>query len=165
MFVTNTPLNRDALCDWSPTSLVPEDTNLPNSQISLPRIPPKSDIPSPTSHVPTSLVATTETNEYTPSNQPPQPAVADALPRATATPVTISTSTASPTSARLTTDQSELVQTLIGYNLPLVTVAGVMEGLLRREGPSVSGDGSGSRMAQSDVRPEAENPPDYDFAY
>ena len=101
----------------------------------------------------------------TPSNQPPQLAVADALPRATATAVTISTSTASPTSARLTADQSELVQTLIGYNVPLVTVAGVMEGLLRREGPSVSGDGSGSRMAQSDVRPEAENPPDYDFAY
>ena len=64
--------------------------------------------------------------------------------------------------ARLTADQSELVQTLIGYNVPLVTVAGVMEELLRREGPSVSGDGSGSRMVLSaDVHPEAENPPDY----
>ena len=66
--------------------------------------------------------------------------------------------------ARLTADQSELVQTLIGYNVPLVTVAGVMEGLLRREGPSVSGDGSGSRMAQRDALPEAENPPAYDSA-
>ena len=63
--------------------------------------------------------------------------------------------------ARLTADQSELVQTLIGYNVPLVTVAGVMEELLRREGPSVSGDGSGGRVIQSDVHPEAENPPDY----
>jgi hypothetical protein len=46
-------------------------------------------------------------------------------------------------------------------NIPLVAVAGVMDGLLGKEGAS---EGSGS-IAQSDVRPGADNPPDYDYDF
>jgi len=40
----------------------------------------------------------------------------------------------------------------------------VMDGLLGREGASGGGEGSGS-IAQSNVRPEADNPPDYDYDF
>jgi hypothetical protein len=74
----------------------------------------------------------------------------------------MATGTSPTTNARLTEEQSELVQDLIRRNIPLGTVVGVMEGLLRREGAS-GGEGSGSRMAQSDGGLRSENPPDYDF--
>jgi hypothetical protein len=68
------------------------------------------------------------------------------------------------TNTRLTEEQSELVQGMIRHHIPLVTVVGVVEGMLRREGPGASGvENSGSRVAQSDGRLEAANPPDYDF--
>ena len=64
--------------------------------------------------------------------------------------------------AGLTQEQSELVQDLIRHDIPLITVAGVMKGMLRTEGPSSGGGISGSRVTQSDERLE-ENPPAYDF--
>jgi hypothetical protein len=69
-FVTNPPLNRDALHDWSPTNLLPEDTDLQNSHISPPRVLPKSDILSATAKVPASSVATAGTSQYALLNKP-----------------------------------------------------------------------------------------------
>ena len=40
---------------------------------------------------------------------------------------------------------------------------GAIEGMLRREGPLGGSEGSGSCITQSAGRPEADNPPDYDF--
>ena len=69
MFVTNTPLNRDALRDWSPTSLVQEDTDLHNSQISPPPIPPKSNIQSPTSQSCSNLIGGSHWDKWIHSRQ------------------------------------------------------------------------------------------------
>jgi hypothetical protein len=55
---------------------------------------------------------------------------------------------------RLTEEQSELVQGLIRHNVPLVTVVGVMEGMLR-EGAS------GVEVSGSQTVGRAGNPPDY----
>jgi hypothetical protein len=77
--------------------------------------------------------------------------------------VPTSPATSSPTSARLTEEQSELVQSLIRQKIPLPAVVGVMEGMLRREGPSVGGEGSGSQISQTDGSLEPDDPPDYDF--
>lgn len=50
------------------------------------------------------------------------------------------------------------------FGVSVNEVAGVMDGLLGRESASGGGEGSGS-IAQSDVRPEADNPPDYDYDF
>ncbi|KIM79154.1 hypothetical protein PILCRDRAFT_10580 [Piloderma croceum F 1598] len=77
--------------------------------ISPPPIPPlKSGIPSTTTQVLTSVAAATQSAE------------AEAV---THTP---NTATGSPMSARLTEEQSELVQSLVRHNIPLVIVAGVI---------------------------------------
>jgi hypothetical protein len=65
--------------------------------------------------------------------------------------------------ARLTQEQSELVQGLIKYNVPLPAVVGALEGILRGDRNSGGGEGSGSQLTQSDLRVEAEKPPVYDF--
>jgi len=101
---------------------------------------------------------------HPPRHTSPQPADAEAIARAFAVPsAAIPTSTRSPINACLTEEQFELVQSLIRHksNIPLVAVAGVMDGLLGREG---AGEGSGS-IAQSDVHPEADNPSDYDYDF
>ena len=65
--VVNPPPNRDTLRDWSPTSLLPEDTDLQNSRISPPPVPPKSHL---TAKVPASSVATAGTSQYALLNKP-----------------------------------------------------------------------------------------------
>lgn len=163
MFVTNPPLNRDTSYDWSPSSLLPGDTSLQNNDILPPPVPPKSGIPSPTVHVPSPLVAVTEQGRHSSLGPSPQHAETATVARTYANSGSMPVGTSPITNTRLTEDQSELVQSLIRYNVPLVTVAGVMEGLLRREGPSGDSEGPGSHVAQNDVCLEAENPPDYDF--
>jgi hypothetical protein len=74
----------------------------------------------------------------------------------------MATGTNPTTNTRLTEEQSELVQGLIRHHIPLATVVGVVEGMLRNEGASGVED-SGGRITQSDGRSEAGNPPDYDF--
>ena len=242
-FNTNPYLHGDTSRDWSPTTLLPGDTNLQTSDISPSPIPlpPQSGIPSTTPHFPASSAAVTSATRYTLSSEPPQSAEVKAIthtafdanrvtpigttsahlteeqslsrdvdlpikdivlpgiawhtfpseydvprssvaatrtsqysslnvPRQPAEAETIlrasavtPTATGSPMNARLTEEQSELVQGLLRHNVPLPTVVGAIEGMLSREGPSGGGEGSGSRITQRDECPEADNPPDYEF--
>ena len=59
------------------------------------------------------------------------------------------TATSPSINAHLTDEQSELAQGLLRHNVPLPTVVGTIEGMLRREGEL------GNR--------ETDNPPDYKY--
>jgi hypothetical protein len=139
---TNTLLHQDTLPDWSPISLLPRDTNLQTNNISPSTIPPKSGIQSTASDVPTSLL--TPTRSQHPSSGMPL-------------------GTSSPTSTRLTGEQSELIQGLLRHNVPLPAVVGAMEGFLSMGGQSGGTTGPGVRIIQHDGHQEENNPPDYDF--
>ena len=90
--------------------------------------------------VPTSSVATMVVNQNSPSNQLSHPAEVEATTRTLVAPSFVSPAgTSLPMSARLTEDQSELLQGLIRQNIPLPAVVGVMEGMLR-EGGHLEGD-------------------------
>ena len=70
--------------------------------------------------------------------------------------------------SRLTEELSELVWGLLRHNVSLAVVAVEIEGMLRRDGPSGGGEGSRSRVSQSDRglevdSLEVENPPDHNF--
>ena len=149
---------RSQLVQGAPTSPLTGDINLQNRDISSPPIPPKSDILSATAPVPTSSVAAADSLNSSLS-PPPQP---DTVTHTFTITSSAATATGSPASAHLTEEQSELVQGLLKQNIPLPAVVGVMEGMLRREGPS-GGEASGSRIIQSDISLEEDNPPDYDF--
>jgi hypothetical protein len=150
-----------------PTSVLAGDVNLPIDDVVPPPLPSKPGICSEATvaaHVPRSSVAATRTSQYSSSNEPRPPTEVETDSRASAIPSTVMPmATGSPVSARLTEEQSELVQGLIRHNVPLPTVVGAIEGMLRREGPSGSGEGTCSRLTQSNMRPETDNPPDYDF--
>ena len=63
---------------------------------------------------------------------------------------------------RLTEEESELVQGLLRHNVSLPAVVVAIEDMLRRDGLSGGGEGSGSRVPQSDRHLVGGNPPDYD---
>ena len=65
--------------------------------------------------------------------------------------------------SRLTDEQSELVQGLLRHNVPLPAVVVAIEGMLRRDGPSGSGEDSGCQNTWHDGHQEGDNPPGYDF--
>jgi hypothetical protein len=100
----------------------------------------------PISSVP--VVAVPKRQNYS-SNQSPQPAAPEAIDPAFST---------SSVPARLTEEQSGLVQGLIRHNVPLPTVVDAIEGMMRGEERL-----DGSRLTQSNERPEADGPPDYNL--
>jgi hypothetical protein len=132
---------------------------------------------SPTTPQPRDIDIHTETNEISPSSTRPTSTMPSEVPviatvihgneasvaRAGANSVAgISTSTGSTdTGVRLTEEQSELVQGLIKHKVPLPTVVGAIEGILRGDGYSGGGGSSSSRLIQSNVLVEADNPPVY----
>jgi hypothetical protein len=157
-FSANPPRHGDASHDWLPSCLPPENAGFPTSDNSPSPIPPKSSM---SFDIPAISAAAVETSEHSSSSQSPQPVDARTVAHAFANPVLMEVGTSPTTNARLTQEQSELVQDLIRHDIPLVTVAGVMKGMLRTE--SGGGESSGSRVTQSGEGLEAENPPDYDF--
>jgi hypothetical protein len=74
----------------------------------------------------------------------------------------MTTDTNAPVRARLTEEQSELVQGLLRHNVSLPTVVGAIEGMLRGDRYSGGDEDSGVRITRNDGRPEMDNPPDYD---
>jgi hypothetical protein len=108
-------------------------------------------------------MSTTVQSQNFPSSQSYQFAEAETIARAFV--ASTNTPTAHPTGmpTYFTEQQTELVQSMIRNNVSISAVAGVIEGMLRREGPSGSGEGSSNRITQRDGRVEAENPPSYDF--
>jgi hypothetical protein len=112
-FITNTPLNRDTLRDWSPTSLVPKETDLKNNNISPPPVPLKSDLPSATPHVLASSVAAAGESQYVLLNKPPQLVEVEAASHTIITPSPVMPTRASPlTGPHFTEEQSELIRSL-----------------------------------------------------
>ena len=181
-FVTYPSLNRDTPHDWSPSSLLPENTNLEGTDISpyamslkattslvptnlLPEdidLAPDNPSPSPIPSKP-GLPFADPTSSAAPSQHssslPPQPVEVEANVRARVTPnAVIPAANSSKMSTCLTEEQTDLVQGLIKQNVPLTTVASVMEGWLKSERPSGDGEGSGGHSGVG-----SENPPDYDF--
>ena len=181
-FVTYPSLNRDTPHDWSPSSLLPENTNLEGTDIS----PYAMSLKATTSLVPTNLLpedidlapdnpspspipskpglpfadptSSTAPSQHS-SSLPPQPVEVEANVRARVTPsAVIPAANSSKMSTCLTEEQTDLVQGLIKQNVPLTTVASVMEGWLKSERPSGDGEGSGGHSGVG-----SENPPDYDF--
>jgi hypothetical protein len=98
--------------------------------------------------------------QHSSPSQPPQPSEAEAVAHAFSaiSPAGVS----SPMGSRLPDEQSALVQGLLRHNVPLPVVVVAIEGMLRRDGPSASGEGSGSRNTQHDGHVEGDNPPGYD---
>ena len=156
-FSINPSFNRDASRDRSPSCPQPENAGLPTSDSSPSPIPPKSSM----FNVPASSAEAVQTSHHSSSKQPPQPAETGTAEHAFANPASMAAGTSPMTNTGLTQEQSELVQDLIRHDIPLITVAGVMKGMLRTE--SGGGESSGSRVNQSDEHLETENPPDYDF--
>jgi hypothetical protein len=154
-FAMNPPHLVDTLHDWSPSSLLPEDTRSQNTNISPSLTSPKSIISSVTStHALTSLMAAPSTIQSSSPNHSPRLAEAATVTHVFANPGSMGAGTSPPTNARLTDEQSELVQGLIRHDIPLLTVAGVMKGMIKKPGPLVGSEGSGNQ--------EVENPPNYD---
>jgi hypothetical protein len=117
-FSTNPSLNRDALHDWSPISLLPEDTDFQKDNISPPPVPSKSGIPSATVHALTSSTAAVRTDQYSTLSRPSQPAEAEAIWRASATPSAMPTGMSCPKNIHLTEEQSEPARGLPTSPLP-----------------------------------------------
>jgi len=102
---TNLPLNQDALHDWSPYSLLLEDTDSQTSDISPQPISLKSGLPPAAAHVPASSMAAASASQNTLSSKLPQSAGAD-----TTAHIPVTHSTVMPTSAHLTQGNTEIVQ-------------------------------------------------------
>lgn len=136
-----------------PTSLPPEGVDLENN-ISPSLKPPNSGLSSATADVPTPTGAPSQDSSLS------QPSEAEAV--AHAFTVMDRAGSSSMMGSRLTDEQSELVQGLMRHNVPLPAVVVAIEGMLRRDGLSGSGEGSGSRNMQRDGDLEGGNPPEYD---
>jgi len=130
----------------------------------MPLSPTRPSKVTATANVPTSSMSATLQSQNFSSSQLHQPAEAEAIARAfvasTHTPM-VTHPAGTPT--YFTEQQTELVQSMIRNNVSISAVAGVIEGMLRREGLSGSGEGSSNVTTQRDGRVEAENPPGYSF--
>ena len=160
--ITSAPMSAHVTGDIQglSTNLLREDVNLATDNPSLSPTPPKSGLSSVVADAPASAAAP---KQHSSLRQPSQPAETQANVHAFSTPSpVIPPARGSQMGTRLTEEQTDLVQRLITQNVPLVTVAGVMEGWLKSERPSESGEGSGSRNTPSAAH--SENPPDYNFA-
>jgi hypothetical protein len=141
-----------------PTSLLSGDINSNPNNISTPPNLPKSSISSATAYPPASSAAP---SQYSLSSQSPQPSQAEAVAHAFS--AMSQTGTSSLMGSRLTDEQSELVQGLLRHNIPLPAVVVTIEGMLRRDGPSGSSEGSGNQNTWHDGHQEGDKPPGYDF--
>lgn len=147
----------DSLYNRLPTTLQPEGGSThPQTDSTwlspMPLSPTRPSKVTTTANIPTSsMLATLQSHNFS-SSQSHQPE-AEAIARAFVTSAHVPHPTEIP--AYFTEQQTELVQSMIRNNVSISAVAGVIEGMLRREEPS----GSGNRRDHV----EAENPPGYHF--
>jgi len=164
-FMTDQP-SSGVSYDWSPTNLVPRGVDVPAwnagvlpSPISTSTLP--SD-PASTAYLSNSpMLAPLEARGTSP-NQPPF-ATPSRSPKADVTTHSLPPPESPPlSSATLTNEQAELVQSLLRHSVPVSAVAGVMEGLLRGEGQS-GANLSNSGADEIDQFSDSEALPSYDF--
>ena len=168
-FITYPISQPDPLSSWSSTALQPRGGSIhPQTDSTwLPPMPPNPTRPPKvitTTNIPTSSPATLQSQNLS-SGQPHQPAEAEDITGA------FVASAHAPTDAHpagvpthFTEQQIELVHSMIRNKVSISAVSGVIEEMLKREGPSGGGEGSSHRITQRDgVYDGVGNPPGYDF--